>query len=200
MLTIVEIKQDAKGGRASAIVSADSAVANLILLGMLPKCRVKDELLAAYDGNDAVGDAFTYLSTRYVGVDLQIRASLVWQLEVEERVALIKGISYLVKGRLASGHCICDMRPIVTLPVAAFASLLQDDLQAAHKAWSSFSRIPRLCAERLKGIGPDGLAGMSLEDFIETQAGGHSGSLSDKAKKAGDKMIETYQRWIRSDV
>lgn len=200
MLTILEIKQNAEGGRAEAVASAESAVANLILIGMLPKCRVKDEMLAAYDGKAAFGDAFTYLSHRGARVDLQIRASVVWQLEVEERVALIKGISCLVKGRLTSGHCICDMRPIVTLPVAAFASLLQDDLQAAHKAWGSFSRIPRLCAERLQGIGRDGLAGMRFEDFIAIQAAGHSGSLSDKAKMAGDKMIETYQRWIRSDA
>jgi hypothetical protein len=91
------------------------------------------------------------------------------------------------------------MGPAVILPIAVFASLLREDLASAHKAWGVFSKIHRLCAERLTGgDGHRGLAGMSFEAFVSSQAGSAllldlEESLESKGKRAAAKMLAAYR-------
>jgi len=144
---------------------------NIILIGQLRRSAVRTELLAAYDGNDE-GHDFYQLLPRGFGAERNLLASDVEELSLAERVAFIKGASLLLGDRLrARVYCICSMPSGVILPVAAFASILQEDFNMARKIWKEFANIPRLCGEKLRIRREEGeqfvdLRKLTFEQFI----------------------------------
>ena len=123
----------------------------LILIGQLPRSRTRTELLAAYDGLVDTRTDFCRLVPRGFSTERDLKANDVEGLTREERVSFLKGVALLLEGRLISGkHCICNMPAAVILPVAAYASLLREDIGLARKTWKAFAKIPRLCAEKLQ--------------------------------------------------
>ncbi len=186
-------------GELTLTVSTASLLRNLIVIGQLPNCSAKDQLIASFGGMDGFDDSFLQLTPKGVRTARALAASDVWALSVTEKIALMEGVANVLKGRLTDRYCICDMGPAVVLPIAVFASLLRQDLASAHKAWGAFSKIPRLCAERLPVIeGHSGEADMSFEAFITAVAGplhllDLGEPLESKAKRAAAKMLAAYR-------
>ncbi len=200
MIIVQDITQVAgHAGDLTLTVSTASLVRNLIIIGQLPNCRVKEELVASFGGLDGFDDSFLKLTPKGVRAERGLVASDVWSLSVTEKIALLKGMASVLKGRLTDRYCICDMGPAVLLPVAAFASLLREDIASAQKAWGAFSKIHRLCAERLTDVDSQrGLAGMSFAAFVSSQAGTSlllelEESLESKGKRAAAQMLATYR-------
>ena len=144
------IGADQDGGNPTLRLSVRALLRNIILIGQLRRSAVRTELLAAYDGNDE-GHDFYQLLPRGFGAERNLLASDVEELSLAERVAFIKGASLLLGDRLrARVYCICSMPSGVILPVAAYASILQEDFNMARKIWKEFANIPRLCGEKLR--------------------------------------------------
>lgn len=174
----------------------------LVTIGLLPRSPLREKLLGAYGGLTEFDHSFMNLTPRRVRANQELRPADIQLLSLAERVAFLKGAERLLGPRLGkteAKHCICDMRAGVTLPIAAFASLLREDLKSARKAWGAFSKIRRWCAERLPGIdGRRGLEQLSFEQFIHAMAGPRllldlEESLESKAARAATKMLAAYE-------
>ncbi len=172
----------------------------LIVIGQLPRSRARSELLAAYEGRYEDHNDFYRLIPRGFGVERDLRASDVEELSLEERVAFLKGASLLLGDRLRSGQdCICNMLAAVILPVAAYASLLREDVGLARKTWKTFARIPRLCAERLQIETEEGEHHLDLRrlDFGQfvAQLTGDRRDLSDSelGRLAAERIEEAFE-------
>jgi hypothetical protein len=152
MISINDIIQDNETrGELRLRLSVRALLRALILIGQLPRSRARTELLAAYDGRYDSHNDFYRLIPRGFLAERDLRASDVEDLSLQERVAFLKGASLLLGDRLRSGgDCICNMLAAVILPVAAYASLLREDVGLARKTWKAFAKIPRLCAEKLQ--------------------------------------------------
>jgi hypothetical protein len=151
MISIDDIIQDNETrGELRLRLSVRALLRALILIGQLPRSRARTELLAAYDLS-CEGEASLYrFLPRGFGAERNLLASDVEELSLVERVAFLKGASLLLGDRLrARVPCICHMPSAVILPVAAFASILREDVGLARKTWKAFAKIPRLCAEKL---------------------------------------------------
>jgi hypothetical protein len=191
-------------GELRLTVTPAALVRNVVLIGQLPAGRLRTALLAAYDGLEP-GDhrRFQDLTPKGVSAAHLLGPADLQGLALAERIAFLKGMERLLGPRLGkteARHCICHMPACVLLPVAAFASLLRDDVKSARKAWGAFAKIRRWCAERLPGIdGHVGLADMSFEAFIAAVAGPRPLLLLDlgeplesKAKRAAVQMLAAY--------
>jgi hypothetical protein len=152
MISIDDIIQDNETrGELRLRLSVRAVLRNLILIGQLPRSMTRTELLAAYDGLVDTRTDFCRLVPRGFSTERDLKANDVEGLTREERVSFLKGVALLLEGRLISGkHCICHMPAAVILPVAAYASLLREDVGLARKTWKAFAKIPRLCAEKLQ--------------------------------------------------
>jgi hypothetical protein len=152
MISIDDIIQDNETrGELRLRLSVRALLRALILIGQLPRSRARTELLAAYDGLVDTRTDFCRLVPRGFSTERDLKANDVEGLTREERVSFLKGVALLLEGRLISGkHCICNMPAAVILPVAAYASLLREDIGLARKTWKAFAKIPRLCAEKLQ--------------------------------------------------
>ena len=152
MISIDDIIQDNETrGELRLRLSVRALLRALILIGQLPRSRTRTELLAAYDGLVDTRTDFFRLVPRGFSTERDLKANDVEGLTREERVSFLKGVALLLEGRLISGkHCICHMPAAVILPVAAYASLLREDVGLARKTWKAFAKIPRLCAEKLQ--------------------------------------------------
>jgi hypothetical protein len=152
MISIDDIIQDNETrGELRLRLSVRALLRALILIGQLPRSRTRTELLAAYDGLVDTRTDFCRLVPRGFSTERDLKANDVEGLTREERVSFLKGVALLLEGRLISGkHCICHMPAAVILPVAAYASLLREDVGLARKTWKAFAKIPRLCAEKLQ--------------------------------------------------
>jgi len=172
---------------------------NIILIGQLRRSAVRTELLAAYDGNDE-GHDFYQLLPRGFGAERNLLASDVEELSLAERVAFIKGASLLLGDRLrARVYCICSMPSGVILPVAAYASILQEDFNMARKIWKEFANIPRLCGEKLRIEREEGeqfvdLSKLTFEQFI-MKITGSSWDLSEVelGRLAAEQIEEAFE-------
>ena len=172
----------------------------LIVIGQLPRSRARDELLAAYEGRYDSHNDFYRLIPRGFGVERDLRASDVEELSLEERVAFLKGASLLLGDRLrANQDCICNMLAAVILPVAAYASLLREDVGLARKTWKAFAKIPRLCAEKLQIRREEGeqylaLRRLTFDQFISELTGDRRDlSESDLGRLAAERIEEAFE-------
>ena len=152
MISLNDIIQDNEtSGELRLRLSVRALLRALILIGQLPRSRTRSELLAAYDGLVDTRTDFCRLVPHGFSTERELKANDVEGLTREERVSFLKGVALLLEGRLISGkHCICHMPAAVILPVAAYASLLREDVGLARKTWKAFAKIPRLCAEKLQ--------------------------------------------------
>jgi len=132
-------------------LSVRALLRNIILIGQLSRTTTRTELLAAYDLSREGEASLHRLTPRGFLAERELQASDVEALSLTERVAFLKGASLLLGDRLRNGgDCICNMQAIVILPVAAYASILREDVILARKLWKTFANIPRLCAEKLQ--------------------------------------------------
>ena len=121
-------------------------IRRVVTIGLLPESTVRGELIAAYRDENAL----TTLIPSGVTVERELEVSDVEGIHPDERVAFLKGAALILGPALREEeYCICNLRAGVILPLAAFASLLRDDVARARKAWPAFAKIPRLCAEHL---------------------------------------------------
>lgn len=172
----------------------------LIVIGQLPRSRARDELLAAYDGRYESHNDFYRLIPRGFGLERDLRATDVEDLSLQERVAFLKGASLLLGARLRSSQdCICNMLAAVILPVAAYASLLREDVGLARKSWKTFAKIPRLCAEKLQIQREEGdhhldLRRLTFDQFI-TELAGDRPELSEAelGRLAAERIEEAFE-------
>jgi len=193
------IGADQDVGNRTFRLSVRALLRNIILIGQLRRSIVRTELLAAYDGNDADHDFYQFLP-RGFGAERNLLASDVEELSLVERVAFIKGASLLLGDRLrARIHCICSMPPAVILPVAAYASILQEDFKMARKIWKEFANIPRLCGEKLRIEREEGehfvdLRKLTFEQFI-MKSTGSSWDLSEVelGRLASEQIEEAFE-------
>jgi len=193
------IGADQDGGNTTLRLSVRALLRNIILIGQLRRSAVRTELLAAYDGNDE-GHDFYQLVPRGFGAERNLLASDVEELSLSERVAFIKGASLLLGDRLrARVYCICSMPSGVILPVAAFASILQEDFNMARKIWKEFANIPRLCGEKLRIGREEGeqfvdLRKLTFEQFI-MKITGSSWDLSEVelGRLAAEQIEEAFE-------
>ena len=185
MISIDDIIQDNETrGELRLRLSVRAFLRALILIGQLPRSRARTELLAAYDGLVDTRTDFCRLVPRGFSTERELKANDVEGLTSEERVSFLKGVALLLEGRLISGkHCICHMPAAVILPVAAYASLLREDVGLARKTWKAFAKIPRLCAEKLQIKKEEGdehldLRKLTFDQFI-TEVTGSRRDLSE---------------------
>ena len=185
MISIDDIIQDNETrGELRLRLSVRALLRALILIGQLPRSRTRTELLAAYDGLVDTRTDFCRLVPRGFSTERDLKANDVEGLTREERVSFLKGVALLLEGRLISGkHCICHMPAAVILPVAAYASLLREDVGLARKTWKAFAKIPRLCAEKLQIEKEEGdehldLRKLTFDQFI-TEVTGSRRDLSE---------------------
>jgi hypothetical protein len=185
-------------------LSVRALLRNIILIGQLSRTATRTELLAAYDLSRE-GEASLYrLTPRGFFAERELRASDVEALSLTERVAFLKGSSLLLGDRLRrGGDCICSMQAIVILPVAAYASILREDVVLARKLWKTFANIPRLCAEKLElrrndeEEGQVDLRRRSFDEFIqELTTKSHVGFDADESRLgalAADQIEQAYR-------
>jgi hypothetical protein len=185
-------------------VTPAALIRTLVLIGQLPVGRLRTALLASYSGLESVEvpTRFMDLTPKGITAAHPLGPADIMSLPLLERIAFLKGIERLMGPRLGKAeakYCICHMPAGVLLPIAAFASLLRDDLTSARKAWGAFAKIRRWCAERLTGVdGHQGLGGMSFEDFVAGQADhlrlvDGAEPLAFKAELAAANMLAAYR-------
>ncbi len=185
-------------------LSVRALLRNIILIGQLSRTTTRTELLASYDLSRE-GEASLYrLTPCGFLAERELKASDVEALSLAERVAFLKGASLLLGDRLRrGGDCICNMQAIVILPVAAYASILREDVVLARKLWKTFANIPRLCAEKLQLRRNDDEEGQvdlrrrSFDDFIqELTAKTHVSFDADESRLgalAADQIEQAYR-------
>ena len=119
------------------------AIDLIIIIGMLPKSSVRDRITKEYDDREA------YIRLLPAGFAGELSPKDLDALTPKEKASFLKGAALILEPRLRDGQdCICEPAPCVILPVAAFTSLLREDVELARKAWKDFAQIPRLCAEK----------------------------------------------------
>ncbi len=195
---IIRDDQAARGGLLRLSVRA--LLRNLILIGQLSRSATRTELLAAYDGQYENQNNFYRLVPRGFAAQRDLLASDVEELSLQERVAFLKGASLLLGDRLRSGQdCICNMLAAVILPVAAYASLLREDVALARKTWKTFAKIPRLCAEKLRIEKEEDdehldLRRLTFDQFI-AELTGDRGDLSESelGRLAAERIEEAFE-------
>jgi hypothetical protein len=201
MISIDDIIQDNETrGELRLRLSVRALLRALILIGQLPRSRTRTELLAAYDGLVDTRTDFCRLVPRGFSTERDLKANDVEGLTREERVSFLKGVALLLEGRLISGkHCICHMPAAVILPVAAYASLLREDVGLARKTWKAFAKIPRLCAEKLQIKKEEGdehldLRKLTFDQFI-TEVTGSRRDLSEVelGRLAAERIEKAFQ-------
>ena len=202
MISINDIIRDnqAAGDRRLRL-SVRALLRNLILIGQLPRSATRTELLAAYEGQHENHNDFYRLIPRGFTAERDLIASDVEELSLQERVAFLKGASSLLGERLRTGgDCICNMLAAVILPVAAYASLLREDIGLARKTWKAFANIPRLCAEKLElekqeGEGHLDLRKRTFEQFIDELAGNRRKDLTmdGRGMLAAEKIEKAFK-------
>jgi hypothetical protein len=193
------IRDDQVVGNRAVTLSVRALLRNIILIGQLRRSAVRTELLAAYDGNDDGHDFYKFLP-RGFEAERKLLASDVEELSLAERLAFIKGASLLLRDRLrAKVYCICSMPSGVILPVAAYASILQEDFNMARKIWKEFANIPRLCGEKLRIEREEGeqfvdLSKLTFEQFI-MKITGSSWDLSEVelGRLAAEQIEEAFE-------
>jgi hypothetical protein len=196
---IIRDDQAARGGLLRLSVRA--LLRNLILIGQLSRSATRTELLAAYDGQCENQNNFYRLVPRGFAAQRDLLASDVEELSLQERVAFLKGASLLLGDRLRSGQdCICNMLAAVILPVAAYASLLREDVALARKTWKAFANIPRLCAEKLELERQDGEGHLDLrkrtfDQFIDELVGERRKDLTleGRGKLAAERIEKVFR-------
>ena len=201
MISIDDIIQDNETrGELRLRLSVRALLRALILIGQLPRSRARTELLAAYDGLVDTRTDFCRLVPRGFSTERDLKANDVEGLTREERVSFLKGVALLLEGRLISGkHCICNMPAAVILPVAAYASLLREDIGLARKTWKTFAKIPRLCAEKLKIEKEEDdehldLRRLTFDQFISELTGDRRGlSESELGRLAAERIEEAFE-------
>ena len=196
------IGADQEVGDRTLRLSVRALLRNIILIGQLRRSAVRTELLAAYDDNyDGIcSNHFLQFLPRGFGAERNLLASDVEELSLAERVVFLKGASLLLGDRLrARVHCICNMPPAVILPVAAYASILQEDFNMARKIWKEFANIPRLCGEKLRIEREEGeqfvdLSKLTFEQFI-MKITGSSWDLSEVelGRLAAEQIEEAFE-------
>jgi len=185
-------------------LSVRALLRNIILIGQLSRTTTRTELLASYDLSREGEASLHRLTPRGFLAERELKASDVEELSLAERVAFIKGGSLLLGDRLRNGgDCICNMQAIVILPVAAYASILREDVVLARKLWKTFANIPRLCAEKLQLRRNDDEEGQvdlrrrSFDEFIqELTAKTHVGFDADESRLgvlAADQIEQAYR-------
>ena len=201
MISLNDIIQDNEtSGELRLRLSVRALLRALILIGQLPRSRTRSELLAAYDGLVDTRTDFCRLVPHGFSTERELKANDVEGLTREERVSFLKGVALLLEGRLISGkHCICHMPAAVILPVAAYASLLREDVGLARKTWKTFAKIPRLCAEKLQIRREEGehhldLRRLTFDQFISELTGDRRGlSESELGRLAADRIEEAFE-------
>jgi hypothetical protein len=202
MISINDIIRDnqAAGDRRLRL-SVRALLRNLILIGQLRRSATRTELLAAYEGQYENHNDFYRLIPRGFTAERDLIAFDVEELSLQERVAFLKGASLLLGERLRTGgDCICNMLAVVTLPVAAYASIMREDIGLARKAWKAFANIPRLCAEKLELQKLDGehhldLRKRTFEQFINELAGSRRNlSESELGRLAAEQIEMSFSR------
>ena len=168
-------------------------IRRIIIIGLLPKSAVRSELIAAY----ADENALTTLIPAGVTAERELAIRDVEMLPPAERVAFLKGAALILGPAFrANEYCICNMRAAVILPIAAFTSLLRDDLARSRKAWSDFAKIPRLCAERLPLDREARNGRLSFEEFVLKMAQQDlrliETDFTDLAQAAAERIDQAY--------
>ncbi len=184
-------------------LSVRALLRNIILIGQLSRTTTRTELLASYDLSREGEASLHRLTPRGFLAERELKASDVEALSLAERVAFLKGASLLLGDRLRNGgDCICNMQAIVILPVAAYASILREDVILARKLWKTFANIPRLCAEKLQlrrndDEGHVDLRKRTFDGFIQELTGmGHEGFNADEPRLgvlAADQIEQAYR-------
>jgi hypothetical protein len=196
------IRADQDVGNRPLRLSVRAVLRNIILIGQLRRSAVRTELLAAYDDNDdsICSNQLLQFLPRKFEAERELLASDVEKLPIVERVAFLKGASLLLGDRLrAVVHCICNMPPAVILPVAAFASILREDVGLARKSWKEFANIPRYCAESLRiereeGEGFVDLRKFTFDQFIAELTEERSGlSESELGRVAAERIEKAFE-------
>jgi hypothetical protein len=195
------IRDDRVAGDRRLRLSVRALLRNIILIGQLRRSATQTELLAAYEGQYENHNDFYRLIPRGFTAERDLIASDVEELSLQERVAFLKGASLLLGERLRTGgDCICNMLAAVILPVAAYASLLREDIGLARKTWKAFANIPRLCAEKLElekqeGEGHLDLRKRTFEQFINELAGNRRKDLTmdDHGMLAAEKIEKAFK-------
>lgn len=142
--------------------NAAEIIQHIAVIGLLPRSSIRERLIASF------ADEESLISLVPVGMGLErdLDVADVEDLPPQERVAFLQGCAYILGPAFRENrYCICNMRAAVVLPVAAYATLLRNDLPRARKAWSAFAKIPRLCAERLP-LGGERIERLNFEEFI----------------------------------
>lgn len=194
------IQENETPGELRLRLSVRALLRVLIVIGQLPRSRARSELLAAYEGRYERHHDFYRLIPRGFDVERDLRASDVEELSLQERVAFLKGASLLLGDRLRSGQdCICNMPAAVILPVAAYASLLREDVALARQTWKTFAKIPRLCAEKLQIRREEGephldLRRLTFDQFISELTGDRRDlSESELGRLAAERIEEAFE-------
>ena len=176
------------------MATAHEILRHVIVIGMLPKSKVRAELIAAYQQDE---EALTTLIPVGARVDHLPSVEDIETLADAELVAFIKGAALILGPALQQGtHCICNMRGCVIWPVAAYAALLRRDVTMGKKAWKAFAAIPRLCAERLPFGHPVDLRAMAFEEFVLRLARGvetEDPTFTMLGESAGDHLAELFE-------
>ena len=168
-------------------------IRRITIIGLLPKSAVRSELIAAYDDENAL----TTLIPAGVTAERELAIRDVETLPPAERVAFLKGAALILGPALReNAYCICNMRAAVILPIAAFTSLLRDDVARARKAWLTFAKIPRLCAERLPLDREARNGRLSFEEFVLKMAQQDlrliETDFADLAQAAAERIDQAY--------
>ncbi len=185
-------------------LSVRALLRNIILIGQLSRTTTRTELLASYDLSRDGEASLHRLTPRGFLAERELKASDVEALSLAERVAFLKGASLLLGDRLRNGgDCICNMQAIVILPVAAYASILREDIILARKLWKTFANIPRLCAEKLQLRRNDDEEGQvdlrkrTFDEFIQELTGmEYEGFNADEHRLgvlAADRIEQAYR-------
>ena len=192
------IRADQDVGNRRLQLSVRALLRNIILIGQLRRSEVRAELLATYDGKEQ-GHNFYQFLPRGFEAERELLASDVEKLSLDERVAFLKGASLLLSDRLHLGHCICSMPAGVILPVAAYASLLREDVGLARKTWKTFAKVPRLCGESLPIRIEEGeqyldLRRLTFDQFIAELTGdGSDLSESELGRVAAERIEKAFE-------
>ncbi|NBV52463.1 MAG: hypothetical protein EBR83_02845 [Verrucomicrobia bacterium] len=166
---------------------------HVVIIGMLPKSRVRAALIAAY----ARERALTELVPDGLVFESNPRVADVETLTDAELVAFLKGAALILGPSLRrEAHCICNMRGCFVWPLAAYVTLLRRDVVRARKAWKAFAAIPRLCAERLPFGHPVDLRDMEFEEFVlrlSTDLDMEEPTFAARAAAAATRITEAFE-------
>lgn len=131
------------------MATAYEILRQIVVIGMLPKSKVRADLIAVYQQNLVALTTLIPVGKHDAPLPV-VTVADIEALTGGEMVAFIKGAALILGPSLQYGkHCICNMPGCVILPVAAYVALLREDVGLARKNWKTFAKIPRLCGEKL---------------------------------------------------